>query len=70
MPKMIGKMKEFLGFEAEEEYEDEFLEAEDDFEEDYEPVVKTPLQSSVNNSNKVVSIHTASSAKVVITKPT
>lgn len=70
MPKMIGKMKEFLGFEAEEEYEDEFLEPEDEFEEDYESVVKTPLQNSVNNSNKVVSIHTASSAKVVITKPT
>ena len=85
---VLGKMKSFLGFEGEDDFEDDdFIEEEE--QEEYEsPVMKTanqPIQmssvtnstaksnisSSNNNSNsKVVSIHSAADAKVVITRPT
>ncbi|MGL4655305.1 MAG: cell division protein SepF [Sarcina sp.] len=74
-------MKKFLGFEPEEDFEDDDFMEED--EQDYEsPVTRTshqPIQmntvsnNAVNNSannSKVVSIHSASDAKVVITRPT
>ncbi|GIM27977.1 cell division protein SepF [Clostridium polyendosporum] len=61
--KMFSRMKEILGFE---EYEEELDEREEDNnveEEDIEPVIPS------KKSNKVVNIHTATSAKVMITKP-
>ncbi|MGL5066649.1 MAG: cell division protein SepF [Sarcina sp.] len=71
---VFEKVKGFLGFDAEEDFEDDdFIEEE---EHDYEsPVIRTtqqaPQMSTPNsNNNKVVSIHAASDAKVVITRPT
>lgn len=79
---VFDKVKGFLGFDAEEDFEDDDFMEED--EHDYEsPVTKTthqPIQmssvsSTVNSSNnssnsKVVSIHSAADAKVIITRPT
>ncbi|MGL4451473.1 MAG: cell division protein SepF [Sarcina sp.] len=77
---VFDKVKGFLGFDGEEDFEDDdFMEEE---EQDYElPVTRTthqPIQmnsmNSTANSNssnsKVVSIHSASDAKVIITRPT
>lgn len=65
--KMINKMKEILGFDdydEYDEYEDE-LEDENEENEDFEPVVP----SNKKGPNKVVNIHTASTAKVSIVRP-
>ncbi|WP_297519134.1 cell division protein SepF [uncultured Clostridium sp.] len=70
---VFEKVKGFLGFDPEEDFEeDDFVEEE---EHNYEPVTRTtqqPVQTSTPNSNnsKLVSIHAASDAKVVITRPT
>ena len=80
---VLGKVKSFLGFDGEEDFEDDDFMEEDD--QEYESIVtKAPNQpiqmstvtnSTVNstinsNNSKVVSIHSASDAKVVITRPT
>jgi cell division inhibitor SepF len=63
--KMFSKMKEILGFEEYDEEYDEFDEAEEmAVDENLEPVL------AGKKNNKVVNIHTAASAKVMITKPT
>ncbi|SHJ60635.1 cell division inhibitor SepF [Clostridium cavendishii DSM 21758] len=64
--KMFNKMKEIFGFE---DYEEDYEEYDEEVtgnevEEEIEPVL------SSKRSGKVVNIHTASSAKVMITKPT
>lgn len=65
--KMFSKMKEIFGFE---EYDEDFEEDDDidnvqnQEDEDVEPVLAS------RRGSKVVNIHTASSAKVMITKPT
>lgn len=66
--KMINKMMGFLGLEDDVEYEenDEFEEVEDK-EESAE--VESMFTSRKSNQNKVVNIHTTTSAKVVIVKP-
>jgi len=66
MGNMFGKFKEIIGLG---EYEDEFDELEEteideETEEDMEPII------SKQKGNKVVNIHTASTAKVMVTKPT
>lgn len=65
---MFGKVKEFLGFEEEDEFEDEVDEVVEE-EVNYEPVVKNTQSSVSNASSKIVNIHSASSAKIMITKP-
>lgn len=68
----LDKLKSMLGFESEEEYEE--YEDIEEVEDSYEPVARTasapvtPITSS--NNGKVVSIHTAADAKVIITRPT
>ncbi|WP_040211918.1 cell division protein SepF [Clostridium polynesiense] len=65
--KMINKMKEFLGldeYDEMEEYEEEY-EEEIEEKEDFEPVIPSGRKAP----NKVVNIHTASSAKVSIVRP-
>jgi Uncharacterized protein conserved in bacteria len=63
--KMVDKVKGLFGFG---EFDDEYEDFEDDElmdeEEDVEPII------SNKKSNKVVNIHTSSSAKVTIKKPT
>lgn len=66
MGNMFGKFKEIMGLG---EYEDEFddleeTEMEEEAEEEIEPII------SKQKGNKVVNIHTASTAKVMVTKPT
>ncbi len=66
MGNMFGKFKEIIGLG---EYEDEFDDFEEteeveEVEEEIEPII------SKQKGNKVVNIHTASTAKVMITKPT
>ena len=66
MSNMFGKFKEIMGFG---DYEDEFddleeTEVEEELEEEIEPII------SKQKGNKVVNIHTASTAKVMVTKPT
>lgn len=68
MSDMETKLKSFLGFGEYDEYDEEFddldeLEDEDGLEEAIEPVIQN------KKNNKVVNIHTSSSAKVTITKP-
>ena len=67
MSDMKTKLKSFLGFGEYDEYDEEFddldeLEDEDGLEEAIEPVIQN------KKNNKVVNIHTSSSAKVTITK--
>lgn len=62
--KMFSRMKEILGFEEYEEDQDELEEGNNvEEEENIEPVIPS------KKANKVVNIHTATSAKVMITKP-
>ncbi|MFR5264104.1 cell division protein SepF [Clostridium sp.] len=68
MGNLFGKVKEFLGFEEEDEFEDEVDEVVEE-EVNYEPVVKNTQSSTSNASSKIVNIHSASSAKIMITKP-
>lgn len=65
--KMVDKVKEMFGFG---DYDDEFeeFEEQEDFSEEAMSEVEPVLSSKKNN--KVVNIHTASSAKVTIKKPT
>ncbi|MGG7143683.1 cell division protein SepF [Clostridium nigeriense] len=65
MGNMFGKFKEIIGLG---EYEDEFddleeTEVEEEVQEEIEPII------SKQKGNKVVNIHTASTAKVMVTKP-
>ncbi|GFZ30494.1 cell division protein SepF [Clostridium zeae] len=62
--KMFNKMKEILGFE---EYDEEY----DEFDEEEELAADETLEPvlSGKKNNKVVNIHSAASAKVMITKP-
>ena len=65
MGNMFGKFKEIIGLG---EYEDEFddleeTEVEEEIQEEIEPII------SKQKGNKVVNIHTASTAKVMVTKP-
>ncbi|EEH97650.1 cell division protein SepF [Clostridium tertium] len=67
MGNMFGKFKEIIGLG---EYEDDFEDLEDteveeeEVQEEIEPII------SKQKGNKVVNIHTASTAKVMVTKPT
>ena len=66
MGSMFGKFKEIIGLG---DYEDEFddleeTEIEEEVQEEIEPMIST------QRGNKVVNIHTASTAKVMVTKPT
>ncbi len=66
MGNMFGKFKEIIGLG---DYEDEFddleeTEIEEEIQEEIEPMIST------QRGNKVVNIHTASTAKVMVTKPT
>ncbi len=66
MGSMFGKFKEIIGLG---DYEDEFddleeTEIEEEIQEEIEPII------SKQKGNKVVNIHTASTAKVMVTKPT
>lgn len=63
--KMFNKMKEILGFE---EFDDEMDEFEDV--EDLEDEITSIEPVLTGKKGKVVNIHTAASAKVMITKPT
>lgn len=65
--KVLNKMMGFLGLE--DEY-DEFEEMEEFVEEKETISVDPPLSQSRKKDNKVVNIHTAASAKVMIIKPT
>ncbi|MBD7913636.1 cell division protein SepF [Clostridium sp. Sa3CUN1] len=65
MSNMFGKFKEIMGLG---DYEDEFddleeIEVEEENQEEMEPII------SKQKGNKVVNIHTASTAKVMVTKP-
>lgn len=65
MSNMFGKFKEIMGLG---DYEDEFddleeTELEEENQEEMEPII------SKQKGNKVVNIHTASTAKVMVTKP-
>ena len=65
MGNMFGKFREIIGMG---DYDDEFDEIEDSMEEggieeDIEPII------SKQKGNKVVNIHSASTAKVMVTKP-
>lgn len=65
MGNMFGKFKEIIGLG---EYEDDFddleeTEVEEEVQEEIEPII------SKQKGNKVVNIHTASTAKVMVTKP-
>lgn len=64
--KMLNKMMGFLGLEDETD-----LEVNEDMgkEESNESETVFPINSKRNNQNKVVNIHTATSAKIVIFKP-
>lgn len=73
---MSGVLNKFMGFigldDDEAEYENEFekeLDKEKSNEASNEEVEPTYLQQKKQNSNKIVNIHTASSMKVVISKP-
>ncbi|MDZ7543958.1 cell division protein SepF, partial [Clostridium perfringens] len=66
MGNMFGKFKEIIGLG---EYEDDFeeledVEVEEEIQEEIEPII------SKQKGNKVVNIHTSSTAKVMVTKPT
>ncbi|GAB6170353.1 cell division protein SepF [Clostridium carnis] len=66
MGNMFGKFKEIIGLG---EYDDEFddleeMEVEEEIQDDIEPII------SKQKGSKVVNIHTASTAKVMVTKPT
>ena len=67
MGNMFGKFKEIIGLG---EHEDDFEDLEDteveeeEVQEEIEPII------SKQKGNKVVNIHTASTAKVMVTKPT
>ena len=67
MGNMFGKFKEIIGLG---EYEDDFEDLEDteveeeEVQEEIEPII------AKQKGNKVVNIHTASTAKVMVTKPT
>ncbi|WP_195264053.1 MULTISPECIES: cell division protein SepF [unclassified Clostridium] len=67
MGNMFGKFREIIGLG---EYEDDFEDLEDteveeeEVQEEIEPII------SKQKGNKVVNIHTASTAKVMVTKPT
>ncbi|SHF05647.1 cell division protein SepF [Clostridium fallax] len=68
MAKMFSKVKEILGFE---DYNDEYDELDElDEEEEDEELIEPVLPKKNNQSGKVVNIHTAVSAKVMIIKPT
>ena len=65
MGNMFGKFREIMGFG---EYEDDF----DDLEEnELEEEIHEEVESIISKQkgNKVVNIHTASTAKVMVTKP-
>ncbi|MDZ5252797.1 cell division protein SepF [Clostridium sp. LIBA-8841] len=64
MSKVVSKMKSFLGFDEFED-EDEVMEEEEIMEEEE---AFAPVLSSKKNG-KVVNIHTANTAKLMITKP-
>ncbi|WP_300348749.1 cell division protein SepF [Clostridium sp.] len=64
MSKMVSKVKSFLGFDEFEDEEEVMMEEEEVMEEeDFAPVL------SSKKSGKVVNIHTANTAKLMITKP-
>jgi len=65
MGNMFGKFKEIIGLgEYEDDLEDlEDTELEEEIQEEIEPII------SKQKGNKVVNIHTASTAKVMVTKP-
>lgn len=65
MSKMVNKVKSFLGFDEFEDEEDVMMEEEEvmEDEENFAPVL------SSKKGGKVVNIHTANTAKLMITKP-
>ncbi|MGL4991332.1 MAG: cell division protein SepF [Sarcina sp.] len=72
----LDKLKSMLGFESEEEEYEEYEDIEET-EDNYEPVRTqatpvTPINTQATSAggSKVVSIHTAADAKVIITRPT
>lgn len=68
--KFIKGLGKIMGFD-EEEYEDDELEEnkEEDELEDKEDIEIEPFMANMKKQNKIVNIHTASTAKVVISKP-
>lgn len=68
--KMINKMMGFLGLEEDVELEEKEENEEELKEKDNEEVESIFTSNRKQNTSKVVNIHTASSAKVVIIKPT
>ncbi|MGL5615572.1 MAG: cell division protein SepF [Sarcina sp.] len=72
MAKVFGKMRELLGFEEDgEDFEDELEEVGEGHgeESNYEPVIKTAPAQQAASTSKIVNIHSASAAKIMITKP-
>jgi cell division inhibitor SepF len=65
--KVLNKMMGFLGLE--DEY-DEMDESEKDYEQHQKAEVDPEMPASFKKQNKVVNIHSASSTKVIIIKPT
>lgn len=65
MPGIKNKLKDFFGIEPDEEYDEEYSgdESEEEEVDEVEPMIPR------NRGNKVVNIHTAASAKVMIIKP-
>lgn len=67
MSGIFNSIKEAMGFGADDELEDrEDLDIEED-DDEQDNVIETPF---TRKSSKVVNIHTAASAKIMITKPT
>ena len=69
-PKVFSKVKEILGFEEYNDEYDELEEKESEEESAQEDDIEPVIAAKNLNSNKVVNIHTAIAAKVIIIKPT
>lgn len=70
MSNVLTKMKTILGFGDYDEYDDEFDdEYDDELDSEEQEEVEPIIQNKKNINNKVVNIHTASSAKVIISRP-
>lgn len=68
MSNMLTKVKSILGLGDYDEYDDDFEDfEEEEMEQEEEDIIEPVIQNKRNN--KVVSIHTSSSAKVIISKP-
>lgn len=68
MSDVMNKVKNILGFGEYEDYEEEYEEG-DDIDEIQDDTIEPVISNTKKGQNKVVNIHTNSTARVTITKP-